>query len=204
MMDFTAIDFETANRAPHSACQLAAVRVRGGRVVQTRCWLIRPKPFHFAPLNVQIHGIRPEAVEAEPEFCGCWPEIAAQLEGECLVAHNAQFDIGVLRACLVHHRLAIPELQFSCTKVISRAAWPKRYGYGLKALADWLGIRFQHHDALEDSLACAQVLLAAAQDVGAGTIEELEGTLSLSRGRAGPWGYQGANATKNHRTGRRW
>jgi DNA polymerase III subunit epsilon len=32
-MDFTAIDFETANNGRHSACQLAAVKVRGGKIV---------------------------------------------------------------------------------------------------------------------------------------------------------------------------
>ncbi len=67
-MDFTAIDFETANSARHSACQLAAVTVRGGEIVDQQCWMIRPQPFYFHPMNIRVHGIEPERVADEPEF----------------------------------------------------------------------------------------------------------------------------------------
>ena len=50
--DFTAIDFETASRRSDSACQLAAVRVREGRIVYQACWLIRPEPFYFSEFNI--------------------------------------------------------------------------------------------------------------------------------------------------------
>lgn len=193
-MDFTAIDFETANHGRHSACQLAAVKVRGGQIVDQHCWLIRPRPFDFSPMNIAVHGIRPEAVAGEPEFGQCWSSIFPQLDGECLIAHNAPFDIGVLRACLQFHELPIPELQFSCTRLISRNAWPGRDGYGLKPLASWLGVRFRHHDALEDSIACAKILLAAAESTNTESIEAMEERLSLRRGTAGEWGYRGAKA----------
>lgn len=195
-MDFTAIDFETANRDRHSACQLAVVKVRGGQIVDRQCWLIRPRPFYFSPFNIEVHGIEPGAVEHEPEFGECWSRIApyltAEREDRCLIAHNAPFDIGVLAACLQHHQLPVPEMEFSCTRLIARRTWPDRPAYGLKPLASWLGIEFRHHDALEDSIACASLLLAAAQQVGATSIQELEKKLSICRGTVGAYGYQGA------------
>lgn len=191
-MDFTAIDFETANSGRHSACQLAAVKVRGGQIVDQQCWLIRPRPFHFSPINIRIHGISPDQVAEEPEFGQCWPSIAQHLRGQCLIAHNAPFDINVLLACLRYHQLPIPELTFSCTRLIARQTWTDRPGYGLKPLADWLGVTFRHHDALEDSIACARILLAAAESLGASSMESLEQTLALRRGTAGQWGYRGA------------
>ena len=193
-MDFTAIDFETASHRRDSACQLAAVVVRGGEIVASESWLIRPVPLYFSASNIRIHGITPERVAGEPAFGECWPEIASRLGDDCLVAHNAGFDIGVLLACLRAHRQTIPELGFACTRAIARRVWPGRRGYGLKPLSDWLGTRFRHHDALEDSIACAKILLAAGIAKDARDVASLESACGLSRGRAGPWGYQGPAA----------
>ena len=84
-----------------------------------------------------------------------------------------------------------PNLQYTCTRAIARSTWPDRHRYGLKPLADWLGVRFQHHDALEDSIACAKVLLAAGIDKQASSLEDLEVKLRLRRGSAGTWGHRG-------------
>ena len=46
--DFTAIDFETANHQPDSACQLGVVVVRNGQVVDQFTWMIRPEPLYFS------------------------------------------------------------------------------------------------------------------------------------------------------------
>lgn len=201
-MDFTAIDFETASRRQDSACQLAAVVVRGGQIVDSAAWLIRPEPCFFSRTNIQIHGITPDRVRDRPVFGELWPEISAKLGGDCLVAHNASFDLGVLLACLRAHHQSVPELHFTCTRAIARRTWPGRQRYGLKPLADWLGVRFQHHDALEDSIACAKLLLAAGIDRGSKSVAALEGQLRLSRGAAGDWGYRGPGRVGVRRTAR--
>lgn len=74
---------------------------------------------------------------------------------------------------------------------MARRTWPHRPRFGLKPLSDWLGIRFRHHDALEDSIACAKIVIAAAEDRGAESLSALEASLELSRGRAGKWGKRG-------------
>ena len=59
-LDFTAIDFETANSSAASACSVGLVKVRDGRVVDRAGWLIRPPLGHdeFHEWNTRIHGIR--------------------------------------------------------------------------------------------------------------------------------------------------
>ncbi|EMI46748.1 exonuclease domain-containing protein [Rhodopirellula sp. SWK7] len=195
-MDFTAIDFETATRRSDSACQLAAVRVRGGEIVDQACWLIRPRPFYISPQNIQIHGITPDMVRDQPEFGELWPIISETLADDCLIAHNASFDLGVLMACLETHGHPIPDMQYSCTRAIAKRTWPSQPRFGLKPLSDWLGVRFKHHDALEDSIACAKIALAAAEEAGATSLEQLEAKLKLSRGQAGPWGKTGPSAAR--------
>src|SRR5690606_25397263 len=100
--------------------------------------------------------------------------------------------------------LPVPGLQFSCTRLVAKHTWTDRPGYGLKPLASWLGISFRHHDALEDSVACAKILLAAADSVGASSMEELEQKLSLRRGAAGEWGYRGASRSRSRRSVNAW
>ena len=197
--NFTAIDFETANRRRDSACQLAAVVVRDGQIVDEAMWMIRPRPLSFSPSNIRVHGITPAQVRDESEFGDLWEDIAAKIGDDCIVAHNASFDIGVLTACLQTHQRAIPELQFSCTRAVARRTWPHRKQFGLKPLSDWLGVRFRHHDALEDSIACAKVMLAAGIDKEATSLEDLEGKLNLSRGEAGAWGYRGPTTRRSRR-----
>ena len=201
--DFVAIDFETANRRRDSACQLAAVTVRGGSIVDRAMWMIRPVPMQFSPGNIRIHGITPDRVADEPTFGEIWRDVAGYLEGQCVVAHNASFDIGVLLACLTAHRCDIPELQYTCTRAIARRCWPHRRRFGLKPLAEWLGINFRHHDALEDSIACAKILLAAGVDRRSESLEDLEQSLELNRGSAGDWGTRGPASRRRSGASRR-
>ncbi|KAA5539917.1 DNA polymerase III subunit epsilon [Roseiconus nitratireducens] len=202
LANFTAIDFETANHRRDSACQLAAVVVRDGKIADKRMWMIRPDPFFFSPGNIRIHGIKPADVQREATFGDLWSEIADFVAGDCLIAHNAPFDVGVLMGCLQRHECEIPELHFSCTRLIARETWPDRRRFGLKPLAQWLGVDFRHHDALEDSIACAKVLLAAGIARSAESIEDLEEKLRIVRGKAGPWGVSQAGRRSKRRAKR--
>jgi DNA polymerase III subunit epsilon len=204
-MDFTAIDFETANRRRDSACQLAAVVVRSGKIVDTAMWMIRPVPLYFSPGNIAIHGITPAKVRSEPTFAEHWPAIAKFLfrddtsTYDCIIAHNAAFDMGVMLGSLASHSIESPDLPYNCTRLIARQTWPGRPRYGLKPLAEWLGIHFRHHDALEDSVACAKILIAAGLHRGVSTLEELETTLKISRGCVGPSGTQSPSSLRKTR-----
>ena len=162
-MDFVALDFETASANANSACQLAVVCVSDSQIVDERCWLIRPPRLYFSPRNIAVHGIRPHQVRDAPTMEQLWDEIQPILADQVLIAHNARFDIGVLTSSLAAFDIACPSLEFTCTRLLARSAWPGRSRYGLKPLGDWLQIRFKHHDALEDARCCAKIALAALE-----------------------------------------
>ncbi len=104
-MQFAAIDFETASGAAASACSLGVAVVEGGEIVSTREWLIHPPELYFSPHNLAVLGIPPPLVAAQPEFDGLWPEIEREIGRRTLVAHNAPFDMGVLRATLMRYSI---------------------------------------------------------------------------------------------------
>lgn len=181
-MQFVAIDFETANNSADSACQLAAVKVADGVIVEEKCWLIRPPSMYFSPRNIAIHGIRPADVKQAPTMEVVWQELQPLMEGEVVIAHNARFDVGVLVSSLAAFDVACPDFEFNCTRSLARGAWPGRSGYGLKNLGEWLGIDFQHHDALEDARCCASIALAVAKTCEQTDLEALELALNIRRG----------------------
>ena len=122
---FVAIDFETADTGRDSACAVALIRVDGATITRRETRLIRPpRPsFQFT----HIHGIRWVDVQSEPSFAQVWPELEPVLDGASfLVAHNASFDHGVLRACCYEADLQPPALPFACTMRLARQAWGLR------------------------------------------------------------------------------
>ena len=108
MLDFTAIDFETANKYYNSACSLAAVSVRDYETVREGYTLIRPPYMSFSPDNIRIHGITPDQVRDKPKFDALWDRVRPHLEGRILVAHYAVFDTRVLRSLLKTYELEPP------------------------------------------------------------------------------------------------
>lgn len=181
-MRFTAIDFETANGDRSSICAVGLAMVENGRVVDRVSQLIRPEPLRFDPINISIHGITPQDVAGAPTFAEYWPRLWPQIRGP-LAAHNAAFDISCLRHALDRYGAPYPETDYYCTLVLSRLAWPQHGRYALNHIAQSLGIIFRHHDAEEDAVACAMVLLAACRQFKAAALEELCGAAGLRKGK---------------------
>jgi DNA polymerase-3 subunit epsilon len=129
---------------------------------------------YFHPGNVGIHGIRPSDVADGPYFEEIYPLMMEFIGEDVLVAHNAPFDMGVLRASLDQVGAEIPELLYACSVQVSRKAWPGLDSHRLNAVAYRIGIEeFNHHDALADSEVCAQIIIEAAKHFGVEAIDDL-------------------------------
>ncbi|MCC3290601.1 exonuclease domain-containing protein [Arthrobacter sp. zg-Y1110] len=173
-LSFTAIDFETANGFRGSPCSVGLVRVRGGEVVEEASWLMRPPEGHdyFDPRNVRIHGIEPGMVAGAPRFGELFPEIGAFIGDDLLVAHNAAFDLGVIRSALEVSELAGPAYDYTCTVVHSRRTY-QLPSHSLPFAAEAAGVPLlNHHDATEDARACAGIMVDIARRSGARSMPE--------------------------------
>ena len=160
-MNFTAIDFETANYFVDSACAVGVVKIKENKIVEKEYFLIRPHSKWFQFTN--IHGITWDDVKNEPTFDEIWPCIKKYFRGvEFLAAHNASFDRRVLEACCNKHSIEIPNKRFECTLRLSRQLWTLE-SHRLPCVCDHLKIKLKHHDALSDALACAKIILHATR-----------------------------------------
>ncbi len=156
---FVALDFETADHGPDSACAVGLVRVEAGQVVHREGLLIRPPRSRI--LFTGIHGISWPMVATAPTFADVWPRLVPLLdEAGFIAAHNAPFDRRVLQACCAAAGLEPPALPFVCTVQVSRKKWGLKPN-NLPAVCRRLGIGLIHHNAASDAEACARIVLAA-------------------------------------------
>ncbi|HUW39976.1 MAG TPA: 3'-5' exonuclease [Rectinemataceae bacterium] len=162
-MQFTAIDFETANNDAASACAIGLVKVIEDRVADTLYSLIKPPTDYFFPMFIDIHGIDADAVKDAPSFRQFWPRAAAFIGDDVLVAHNYSFDKRVFESTLGHYGIDNPSNPWDCSLALSRRAWPNLRAYGLDIVAEFLRIDLNHHHALDDAKACALIYIAATK-----------------------------------------
>ncbi|MDO8964932.1 MAG: 3'-5' exonuclease [Coriobacteriia bacterium] len=167
---WVAIDFETATRHRDSACALGLAVIRDGELVERASWLIRPPGNRYEYWNTRVHGIRPADTESEPTFAELWPVLLPYLEGAHLLAHNASFDVGVLRALVAGHGLETPESHYVCTVLMARRAFPELHAHKLDIVCDHCGIVLNHHEAESDAVACATIALRCREALGAPSI----------------------------------
>ena len=81
------------------------------------------------------------------------------MENGLLVAHNAVFDLGVLKKCLEGYGIDwTPYTRYLCTVQMGRRLLPG-ISHRLNALCDYYGIMLNHHQAASDSRACAEILM---------------------------------------------
>lgn len=188
---FCGIDFETANEFRGSPCAVGLTRVVDGEIVDTRKLLMRPPSRYdwFDGFNTSIHGITPEMVAGEPRFSRRLPEIVAFVDGLPLVAHNAAFDVGVIRDACDASNLAWPTLSYACTLVLARQTYDL-LSYSLPWVAEAAGTPFDgHHDPEADAVAAARILLDIAARREAATVEDVVRSARCEMGRlsAGDW-----------------
>ncbi len=188
-MDFTAIDFETANGFRGSPCSVGLTKVRDGVVVEEGYWLMRPPEGHdhFDSRNITIHGISPDDVAGSPRFRDVFPEVDAFIGGDPLVAHNAAFDLGVIRSAAEVSGIAAPAYDYACTVVLSR----KNYSlpsYSLPFVAEAAGVPLRnHHDATEDARACAGIMVDIAGMHGAASVRGVFDSMNLAMPHVDAW-----------------
>jgi DNA polymerase III subunit epsilon len=160
--EFVALDTET-NGYGGDLCEMTevgAVLVGGGELHETYDSLVRVE----RPLSRGIQrftGITQGMVDGAPPPEEVLAELGEMLEGRVMIAHNARFDVGVLRQAFERAGLDWPKPPVLCTVQLARRFAPLVRRRGLASLAGSLGIDVDEvHRALPDALTCARVFCA--------------------------------------------
>ena len=173
---FVVVDLETTggrstgneDTPADAITEIGAVKVRGGVVLGEFATLVDPQR-SIPPQIVQLTGITTAMVCAAPTIDAVLPMFLEFAGGSVLVAHNAGFDIGFLRAAAKRCEITWHRPQVLCTvrlarRVLSREEAPS---VRLAALARLFAVATQPtHRALDDARATVDVLHALIERVG--------------------------------------
>lgn len=191
-----AIDFETANSFRGSPCQVGLTRVLDGVVETSIETFLRPPPGHdyFNAFNTMLHGIGPAQVKNAPGLDEYLPELLSFADGLPFVAHNAAFDMGVLRDALDEYGIRYPDLNYFCTLVLSRRQL-NLISYSLPFVAEELDVEIRdHHAAGDDSRVSGEIALRLIARNNSDNIETLAEELRVEPGRMNSDSWSGCHS----------
>jgi DNA polymerase-3 subunit epsilon len=158
-MKIVAIDFETA--AGRAAACSVGVFVFGDTKTISEHHLINPEinDDEWDSFAMTIHGISPSMVKKSANFKKVWERVEEISKDAVLLAHNASFDMSVIRYSLQRYKVTPIPITYLFSSKKSKKVWPELPTTRLEYLAEMLGIDFQHHNAQEDAKASAMVLV---------------------------------------------
>lgn len=158
MTRYIVFDVETPNFANNRMSAIGITVVEDGRIADSFFSLVDPET-HFDHFNIRLTGIDPKKVQGAPNFAQLWQKIEPIMNRGILVAHNAVFDMSVLKKCLSAYGIEWKSTaKYLCTVQAGRKLLPGR-GHKLNEMCDYYGISLDHHQADSDSRACAEILI---------------------------------------------
>lgn len=201
---FVVVDLETTGTRPGTdeITEIGAVRVQGGEVtaeLSTFVSIDGSLPRHISRLT----GITPEDLLGAPLLGEVMATFLEFSRGAVLVAHNARFDLGFLRAAATVTGHQWPDPPSVCTLALARRVLHRgeTRGHRLGELAAHLGSAVEpNHRALQDARATVDVLhalISRVGDCGVATLSELR----AYDGRLAPEVRRRATLTESLTTG---
>lgn len=163
-MRFYSLDVETANPDQSTICQIGVGMFEGGKLVDTWSSYIDPQDyFHWR--FIDIHGITPKMVSRKPTFPKVYPILRQMFENN-IVVHHSPFDRNAFNKAYYRYGLEPFDVKWLDSVQVARKTWSNlEGGYNLANLAYHLDIEFQHHDALEDAVACGKIVVNACRKI---------------------------------------
>lgn len=158
-MRYVCFDVETPNMKNDRMSAIGICIVEDGKIVNEYYSLVNPEQ-HFDPFNIALTHITPAMAAEAPAFGELWNTLGPVMGSGLLVAHNAQFDMSVLSKCMRDYGIPCDgTTNYACTCRMGKRLLPKLENHRLDTMCRELNIPLDHHNALSDARACAQILI---------------------------------------------
>ncbi|WP_345537506.1 DEDD exonuclease domain-containing protein [Phytohabitans rumicis] len=174
---FVVLDLETTGGAPDGGgiTEVGAVKVRGGEELGVLATLVNPG-VPIPPFITVLTGITQAMTYEAPAIEEVLPSLLEFLHGAVLVAHNAAYDVGFLKAACAKHGYRWPGPKVLDTVALARRALTRDEvpNHKLGTLATYFHTpRQPSHRALDDALATVDVLHALIGRLGSHRVHTL-------------------------------
>lgn len=168
MNSYVAVDLETASTARASACAIGWAVFEAGQLMENGATLIDPvlTDEDWWPFNIATHHIKPADVQGSSTFPEVWQSLERLADGRPLVAHNASFDMSVLRAEWARWEIEPNSVRYACSAILARQAWPDLTSSSLPVVAQHLGLDLGIRDPVTNARVSGQIAKRAVAQLG--------------------------------------
>ena len=187
LSDLTCVVFDTETTgldlASDRIVQIAGLRITCGRLTGERFETLVNPGMKIPPGSTAIHGVTDAMVSDAPDMTAALTAFHHFAEDAVLVAHNAPFDMGMLRRAALETGVHFDNRVLD-TILLSAMVWGQSAPHSLDALTARLGIIIQleeRHTAMGDTRATAEAYLRLSAALKAKGLERLEDVLAESR-----------------------
>lgn len=158
-------DLETTglSAATERIIEIGAVKVENGEILESFDLFVDPEKA-ITPEITRLTSITNEMVAGAPKEAEALEQFFRFCDGcDILVAHNADFDMGFLRAAIRRCGREEDPVQID-TLVMARAMYPELKKHKLDTIAERLGVMQKHHHrADDDARVLAEIFLKMVQ-----------------------------------------
>ena len=156
---FTVVDIETTGTetAYDKITEIAGVKIENGVITEYYHTLVNPE-VHISDRIVELTGIDDELVKDSPKISEVYPDFFKFVENTVFVAHNAEFDFRFLYNAGKELGYIMKNKTLD-TLYLSRKILPGLKNHKLNTVCEHFNITFNHHRALSDAMATAEMFL---------------------------------------------
>ena len=157
--EFVAFDLETTGLSSINdrITEVGAVILKNGKEIDRFQTLVDPERL-LTPENTELTGITNEMLKGQPKIEEILPKFLEFVGDRPLVAHNAAFDIGFIRAECERQKIH-RSFTYADTLILARILMPELSKHKLNIVADALSLpEFNHHRAADDAMTCGLIM----------------------------------------------
>lgn len=189
---FVILDLETSGAAPSTGAgitEIGAVKVRGGEIIGEFQTFVNPQ-HGLSEFITSLTGITDDMLANAPKIKSVLPdffEFLGSHKETVLVAHNAPFDLGFLKAAATKHQYPWPPYPVIDTVRIARSVLERDEvpNCKLSTLATFFGATTSPtHRALDDARATVDVLHGIFERLGTFEVTTLHELINFKRKRS--------------------
>ena len=157
--EFVAFDLETTGLSSRTdrIIEIGAVRIRGGKEIDRFQTFVDPEQ-RLVPKIIELTGITDAMLRGAPKIEQVLPQFLEFVGDSVLVAHNADFDTGFIRAACEQQGYAYTHTSAD-TLILAQNLMPQLSKFKLDVVANALSLpEFHHHRAADDAVICGMIM----------------------------------------------
>ena len=185
-LEFVAFDLETTGLSymTDEIIEIGAVRIKDGQITDHFNTFVDPG-ISIPEQSTRITGITNAMVAGAPDAAAALEKFLGFVGSAALVAHNAGFDMGFIKAKIAKYLGLTNQATYIDTLALARTLWPGLRNHKLDTVAAHLEIKLgQHHRASDDAASCAGIFLKGIEVLIERGLNRLQSLNSITQERA--------------------